>query len=145
MNPADLDRVLVSGVYRIADAAALSRLLSTARERGYQVCTLDLAGVQTKEALLSRAAQALQCPPYFGGNWDAFEECVNDLAWLPAQGYLLHVTRPEGLACGAPEVFGTLLDILREAAERWKAAGTPFVVLVESRERSTFGPGISPI
>ncbi|GIX27251.1 MAG: hypothetical protein KatS3mg123_1132 [Burkholderiales bacterium] len=145
MNPADLDRADVSGVYRVADPAALPRLLSAAHERGYRVCTLDLDGVATKEELLSRAAQALQFPSYFGGNWDAFEECVNDLAWLPARGYVLHVIRPEGLARQAPETFTTLLGILQEAAGQWKAAGTPFVVLVEDGGNFTFGPGISPI
>lgn len=145
MNPADLDRADVSGVYRVADPTTLPGLLSAARKRGYRVCTLDLDGVATKEELLSRAARALQFPPYFGGNWDAFEECVNDLAWLPARGYVLHITRPEGLARQVPEIFATMLSILQDAAGQWKTTGTPFIVLVEDREGLTFGPGIRPL
>ncbi len=145
MNPAELDRADASGVYRVDDPTRLSRLLSAARERGYRVCTLDLTGVATKEELLSRAAQALEFPAYFGGNWDAFEECVNDLAWLPARGYVLHLRGPQSLAERAPETFATLLGILQEAATQWKAAEIPFVVLLEGGEGSTFGPGVSPI
>ncbi len=31
--------------------------------------------------LLSRSAEALRFPAYFGHNWDAFEECLNDMSW----------------------------------------------------------------
>src|SRR5262245_6192975 len=40
-------------------------------------------GIQTKEALLRELAQRLRFPEYFGANWDALDECIGDLSWLP--------------------------------------------------------------
>ncbi|MFB6448777.1 barstar family protein [Bradyrhizobium tunisiense] len=36
-----------------------------------------------KTALLVTIATQLRFPNYFGGNWDALEECICDLSWLP--------------------------------------------------------------
>jgi hypothetical protein len=42
------------------------------------------ARVMRKEALFTILADGLSFPEYFGENWDAFEECLRDLSWLPA-------------------------------------------------------------
>ena len=39
--------------------------------------------VRSKEKLLGLLSQSLHFPNYFGGNWDALEECLHDLHWLP--------------------------------------------------------------
>ncbi len=43
----------------------------------------------TRAAFFDEAAAALHFPPTFGENWDAFYDCLTDLAWLPAEGYVL--------------------------------------------------------
>jgi hypothetical protein len=47
------------------------------------------ARARSEQALFDEFAAAWQFPPYFGNNWDALEECLADLAWLPAQAYVL--------------------------------------------------------
>jgi len=42
-------------------------------------------GVRSKQKLFAIYAKALRFPRYFGWNWDAFEECLSDLTWLPAE------------------------------------------------------------
>jgi RNAse (barnase) inhibitor barstar len=46
----------------------------------------------TQDDLFDEFAAAWQFPYYFGENWDALEECLTDLEWLPASAYLLLVT-----------------------------------------------------
>src|SRR5216683_2738532 len=47
----------------------------------------------TKPAFFDECAAAWQFPYYFGENWDAFEECLTDLQWLPAEAYVFCVTQ----------------------------------------------------
>lgn len=72
----------------------------------------------TKRDMLREWAAALQFPWYFGENWDAFEECINDLSWLPARGYVVAVTHADRLLRDADD-FATLMQILDDAATRW--------------------------
>ena len=45
-----------------------------------------------KQDLLRALASGLKFPGYFGYNWDALEECLNDLSWLgdEARVVILH-------------------------------------------------------
>lgn len=72
----------------------------------------------TKRGLMQEWAAALQFPYYFGENWDAFEECVNDLGWLPARGYILAVTDAERLLAESDDL-AILVSILDTAGARW--------------------------
>jgi hypothetical protein len=69
-------------------------------------------------------------PSYFGRNWDAFEECLNDLSWVPAKGYLLIFDQAERFARAQPEEFATALDILRDGIKSWQAQSTPMIVIL---------------
>jgi RNAse (barnase) inhibitor barstar len=91
-------------------------------------------------------AQALDFPDYFGHNWDALEECLADLEWLPGTGYVLCFTNAECILRDDDEEFATLLEVLSDAGEAWASGqagqqakrATPFhaVLLVSDRDRS---------
>jgi hypothetical protein len=40
------------------------------------------SNVGTREQLFDRFSTELGLPDYFGGNWDAFDECMQDLHWV---------------------------------------------------------------
>jgi RNAse (barnase) inhibitor barstar len=67
---------------------------------------------RTREDIFNDFTKNLNFPEYFGRNWDAFDECINDLEWLEEE-YILLVfynffkTLPEN-----EEIFDILLDIL---------------------------------
>jgi len=74
-----------------------------------------------KATLMKNIAAALEFPGWFGENWDALEDCLSDLSWLPASGYVLvfEDARPG-------DDFGVLVDVLRSSAEWWAGRGKPF-------------------
>jgi len=92
---------------------------------------------KTPASLFAEFAQAMKFPDYFGHNWDAMEECLADLEWLPAKGYILLVTNAEGVLPEDEEEYETFLEILRDAGEAWgngqagmsTQRATPFHVL----------------
>src|SRR4051794_38722924 len=65
------------------------------------------------------SAAALQFPYYFGHNWDAFDECINDLGWLPAKHYVIGISHSNLLLTRDEKRLTTLIDILRGAANAW--------------------------
>jgi RNAse (barnase) inhibitor barstar len=99
---------------------------------------------RTKPGLLSEFARVLEFPSYFGRNWDAFEDCLTDLEWLPAAGYLLIIANAEQLLRGHREDYKTFLSIIRHAGTEWATPqsghrsrkATPFhVVLTVSEDQ----------
>lgn len=48
------------------------------------VCAAIPAGIMSKTVLLTSIAAQLKFPEYFGNNWDALEQCIRDLSWLPS-------------------------------------------------------------
>jgi hypothetical protein len=104
-------------------ATALERL---AVSLGLDAVRVDLSGCGDKAEFLSRVAGALDFPAWFGGNWDAFFDCLTDLGWRPAAGYVLILEHTDELRRDAPESLDTALAILADAAEAWRARGRTF-------------------
>ena len=109
-----------SGVYRAPHDRDIADAL---RGSALRLARIGLAGVATKDALLARVAGALDFPPWFGGNWDALEDCLSDLSWSKAGGHVLLIDGTGGLAA---DERGILIDILASAAASWKERGRPF-------------------
>jgi hypothetical protein len=86
---------------------------------GLLVRALDGGQCGTKDALLAELARAFEFPRYFGGNWDALEECLTDLDWLSADGYLLVVDRADRLLRTRPEDYAMFVKIARSVGRAW--------------------------
>jgi hypothetical protein len=78
---------------------------------------------KTTADFFNESAAALQFPPYFGENWDAFEECLTDLEWLRGDVYVLLITNSDQLLEKEPDrQLPLLLKSLEQAGQEW---GTP--------------------
>jgi hypothetical protein len=77
----------------------------------------------SKRALLQWYAANLQFPDYFGDNWDALEESLRDLSWLPAGRIVLyHPQLPlPGTSQGTDR--RTYVHLLADTARHWQRAG----------------------
>jgi hypothetical protein len=80
------------------------------------ICIRVPSGMQSKQKLLGLFAKPLRFPKYFGWNWDAFEECLHDLSWLPEQQPI--VVMHAALPFSDGENRQIYLDIL----QKWRAA-----------------------
>ena len=109
-----------SGVYRTSRS---DDILDATRGSALQVARIDLAGVAGRDALLTRIAKALSFPKWFGGNWDALEDCLADLSWSKAGG---HVLLFEGAAELPADERGILADILASVATSRAERKRPF-------------------
>jgi hypothetical protein len=72
-------------------------------------------GIRSKQKLFAVLAKKLRFPPYFGWNWDALEECLGDLSWLPAERTIaiVHEDLPFGPGGENRAIY---LDLLRNVA-----------------------------
>jgi hypothetical protein len=69
------------------------------------------------------AAAVLQFPYYFGENWDAFEECINDLSWIPQTSFLLIFSHADQLLNESEKGFSILMQIIDAANKSWQSNG----------------------
>jgi RNAse (barnase) inhibitor barstar len=117
-----------SGVYRLSKGATW--VARSAKANGFGFWRADLATVQDKAGLLAALARALDFPDWFGANWDALQDCLADLSWATAPGYVVMLEHCQGLATRARADFETLLEVFGVAADYWREQGIPFWVLV---------------
>ncbi len=81
-------------------------------------------GVRGKRALLAEYVRQLRLPGYFGWNWDALDECLRDLHWLPDVRRIALVHEGLPLRRGSHGRH-TYVQLLRDAVDRlggWRGA-----------------------
>jgi len=95
-------------------------------------------------AFFDEISAVLQFPYYFGENWNAVNDCLQDLQWLPVAGYLLVITDAHLLFSEEADVDGgwrILIRQLADAGEYWCQPGyatepgtlpRPFHVVLQS-------------
>ena len=135
------------GVLRVDEEESLLTFLGL-NDADIYVCSVDGRKCRTKNDLMTEFSTKLKFPPYFGHNWDAFEDCLQDLRWLPLDqrggGYAIFVTHADKLLIESPADYKTFTEIVKSAGEHWATssstasdrAGVPFHVLLISTRNS---------
>jgi hypothetical protein len=95
------------------------------RQLDGDVCVLEMEADSSGQ-LPAGIAKAFRFPDYFGENWDALDECLRDLDWLPAPGYVFFVKRASGLWVRDGRQAGSLIESWLTAAEARGRRGVPF-------------------
>jgi RNAse (barnase) inhibitor barstar len=116
-----------SGIYPIEEAV-IPDISKAAIQAGMAVFCLDLSNITGKAGFLKAVAKALQFPHHFGSNWDAFEDCLTDLSWIEAGGYILLFKKLENFSRNSPAELAMAHIIFEEAAAYWKQQGIRFFV-----------------
>src|SRR5512146_2694235 len=109
----------------------LPALADAVRKSGLNLVRIDLKGVHDKQALLDAVAGALKFPDWFGDNWDALEDCLTDLSWNKARGYVVLLEHCAELVKRAPHDLATAIEIFESVSEYWDEQDKPFWTLFE--------------
>ena len=128
---------LPSGVYQLDANLWPEEIAAETAARGWRFAYLYGATIFDKRTFLASCQAALGLPGYFGHNWDAFEETINDLSWAPATGYVLLYDRVANFAVNRPAEWAIALGILWDAAAAWGRRGVPFYILLRQTGGTT--------
>lgn len=145
MNAVDLRALLAdpgqAGAFFV-DARDSDAMAEAAETLDYEVLRIDFAGCHDKAGALELLGEALQFPDWVGDNWDALADSLNDLSWLPANGYLLLLEHGSAWRARAAADFEVLLGILNETAVAWAGQDTAFWALwpVPAEELAALAP-----
>lgn len=131
-----LSRAERAGLYHMPFAADLA-LEEAAESLEYPLYRVNLAQVADKEAFLDAVGKALDFPDWYGHNWDALADCLTDLSWMAADGYVIVLEHSDAFSQAAPADFAMALSVFQDAADTWREDGIPFWTLV-----GTSGDGI---
>lgn len=99
-----------------------------------------VAGVQVDAGSdpIQAIARALEFPDWFGGNWDALEDCLSDLSWRKASATVLVIRN-----FVRNDQLGILIDILRSTAQYWEAQDASFVAVFVDPKRELALPSLA--
>jgi|SRR5688572_15056412 len=82
-------------------------------------------GINTEAELPKAISGACNFPEYFDGHWDAFNECIRDLSWLPpGDVILIHEDLPLLEDRYSLSVY---LKILADAIANWNTNGSNLI------------------
>ena len=123
------------GIYRLTNRTHPDPILETITDWGWYAGYINGKMVNDKSTFLLAVGEAFAFPEYYGYNWDAFEEMINDLRWIPAAGYLLLYDYAYRFAAAQPEEWQIAMSILQSACTNWQRDGIPFYVLLRHNWR----------
>ena len=117
------------GAYFV-DARDREAMAAAATSLDMALVAIDLTECREKAVALDRFAKALRFPGWFGGNWDALADCLGDLSWWPADGYVLLLDHADDWRDAARADFDIAIDILNATASAWAQQRKPFWALM---------------
>jgi RNAse (barnase) inhibitor barstar len=106
-------------------------LIAAAEQNGFAVFRVNLADVRDKAELLKTIGGAMGFPEWFGHNWDALLDCLTDLGWQPAEGYVVILEHCDGIHGRAETDFVQMLQVFEAAANEWREQGFAFWCFVD--------------
>jgi hypothetical protein len=115
--------------------------LSRLRSEGYTTDEFDCSNWHTEAEFHTEVAVRLAFPGYYGGNLDAFHDCIGDVEISDSGGRAFVLHRVDSFARCELQVAQHILDILASASWRYLLFGRRLLTLVQSDDpRIQFEP-----
>ena len=117
-----------AGVFHLGGDAR--EFASEAEAAGLLAVRLDISHAHDKADFIAHVAKGLKFPDWFGANWDAFADCLTDLDWLPAKGYVVILEKSKHFCAGHRHEFEEAMEVMAETSAFWREQGKPFWTLI---------------
>jgi len=114
----------------------LASLGDAATSLGFAICCINGEKINSKESLLNAIARSMKFPSYFGKNWDALEDLINDLSWWDVKGFLLIFEQADSFAHSSISEFLVFFEIFLNAIESWHMKDIPFYGVITYNDDS---------
>jgi RNAse (barnase) inhibitor barstar len=106
-------------------------VMRAAAEAGFACYEVSLADCSHLDEVLARLGNALDFPGWYGHNLDALKDCLTDLSWVEAAGYVLIIDHAGRFLSQEPEAFAVLGEVFFAAIADWRAGGYPMWVFLD--------------
>ena len=101
------------------------RLIQLTANPDVKIFYLEGKECTTETKLFKEFATKMSFPDYFGCNWQALDECINDLDWIKENEYLLIVNNAHYIL-NSPfiilkeQLFSSFIELLENAKLEWE-------------------------
>ena len=136
MTPQALSEMLAqpqhAGIYHLPRGGQ-KMLVQAAEAQHYACLSADLGDADNMAGALAALGRELKFPDWYGANLDALHDCLTDLSWCEAPGYVLMLRGGDRLHAHEPEAFTTLTEVLGSVVGAWREQQLPFWVFFDLR------------
>lgn len=105
-------------------------LEKAAQDYNLKTIVVDMKNVTRKQTFLSKMAEELKFPDYFGNNWDALFESLTDLSWLEAPGYLIIIKNMKIFEKQSSSHLLAIKRIFEAVTNYWESRQVPFIIIL---------------
>lgn len=128
-----------AGLYFLP-AARRARFAEMAEQAGLRLFDVNIGADRNIEKVLARLGRELKFPEWYGNNFDALHDCLNDPDWQKTQGVVILIRGLDHVETHAPQATSTLIEVLTSAIGERRSAKHPLWILLD-----TPIPGIAPL
>lgn len=111
-----------------------SKFITDAEADNIVIFYFNGKNISGKKDFFNNAETVMDLPEYFGHNWDAFEECINEIDRTPAEGYIFIYDNTSIFFSKHPDDAEILKDILNDVKNSFRKSGTPFEVILAEED-----------
>jgi RNAse (barnase) inhibitor barstar len=118
------------GRYRLTGPVSLREAYDGIGAAGWSAGVIHGREIDGRTDMFEQFATAHKFPDWFGGNWDAFVDCLRDLSWLPGDGVAVLWQHYAMFAAALPELAERVDEILDDViVQRTEIDVPPLFVL----------------
>lgn len=135
-----LDQSSSGGIHRLL-LASQAELRAAAAGRALLCGEVDLGSSHSAAAALAAIGRALDFPDWYGANFDALADCLDDYGDEPARGGIVLLRGVETLQLCEPAAYETLCAVFAEACMKRRDSAAPlWIFLAEAAASGTPQP-----